>query len=144
MRLSTKGEYGLLALVDLALQAKDRPVQSSEIARRQGVPKQYLDQLLLNLKKAGLVASSRGRQGGHLLARPATEITILEAVTALEGPTRNVNFLTKGRQRVPVRIALRRVWEEAVELSVSVLQAKTLEDICKECRSADQAPMYYI
>ena len=144
MRLSTKGEYGLLALVDLALEAPDRPVQSSEIARRRGVPKQYLDQLLLTLKKAGLVTSSRGRQGGHRLARAASAITVLEAVTALEGPVRNANFLSRGRQRGPVREALRRLWEESVQCSVAVLQAKTLEDVCKECRSVEQAAMYYI
>jgi Rrf2 family protein len=64
MRLSTKGEYGLLAIVDLALHANQGPVQSFQVAEREHIPKQYLDQLMLSLKKAGLVESSRGRQGG--------------------------------------------------------------------------------
>jgi Rrf2 family protein len=144
MRLSTRGEYGLLAVIDLALQSGEQPVQIQQIARRQGVPKQYLDQLMLSLKKAGLVASSRGRQGGYRLTRPANAITVLEVVTSLEGAVKNVNFLPKGRHRIPARTALRRVWEEAVDCSTAVLRAKTIEDLCKECRSTEQAPMYYI
>src|SRR3974377_1782966 len=117
MRLSTRGEYGLLAVVDLAMQAGDQPVQIQQIAQRQGVPKQYFDQPMLALKKAGLVASSRGRLGGYRLARPANTITVLEVVTSLEGPVGNVNFLPKGRHRLPARGVLRRLWEEAVACS---------------------------
>ena len=74
MRLSTRGEYGLLALVDLALFSGDRPLQAKQIAERQGIPKLYLDQLMMDLKKAGLVVSVRGREGGYQLARPANSI----------------------------------------------------------------------
>src|SRR5215831_1950489 len=95
MRLSTKGEYGLLAIVDLALHCDQGPVQSFQVAERQHIPKPYLDQLMLILKKAGLVESSRGRQGGYILARPASRITVLEIVAALEGPLGNANFTRK-------------------------------------------------
>ena len=78
MRLSSKGEYGLLALIDLAMHTAEGPVQIHQIARRQGIPKQYLGQLMLALKKAGLIHSMRGRQGGYVMARPAHAITLLE------------------------------------------------------------------
>src|SRR2546425_3244233 len=104
MKLSTKGEYGLLAIVDLALHSNQGPVQSFQIADRQHIPKQYLDQLMLILKKAGLVESSRGRQGGYQLAKPPSEISLLDIVTALEGPVENVNFLDKSPEaRTPAR-----------------------------------------
>jgi Rrf2 family protein len=143
MKLSTRGEYGLLALVDLAAQ-KEGPVQVSQIAQRQGIPKQYLDQLMLLLRKAGFVASARGRQGGYSLARPASEITLFDAVAALEGPVKNVNFLSKGRRRLVARAVLRVFWEELSLCSIEKLRAKTLEDIRKQCKSAEDEPMYYI
>jgi len=143
MKLSTRGEYGLLALVDLAAQ-KQGPLQVSHIAQRQGIPKQYLDQLMLLLRKAGIVASARGRQGGYSLARPASEITLFDAVAALEGPVKNVNFSSKGRRRLSARVVLRAFWEELAGDSIAKLQAKTLEEISKQCKSADDEPMYYI
>jgi Rrf2 family protein len=143
MRLSRRGEYGLLALVDLAAR-KQETVQVSQIAQRQGIPKQYLDQLMLLLRKAGFVASARGRQGGYSLARPASEITLLDAVAALEGPVKNVNFLSKGRRRLVARAVLRVFWEDLSQCSIEKLRAKTLEDIRKQCKSAEDEPMYYI
>jgi Rrf2 family protein len=143
MKLSTRGEYGLLALVDLAAQ-KEGPVQVSHIAQRQGIPKQYLDQLMLLLRKAGFVASARGRQGGYSLARPAGEITLLDAVAALEGPVENVNFSSKGRRRFVARVVLKSVWEELYASLIERLQGKTLADISRQCKSAEDEPMYYI
>ena len=86
MRLSTKGEYGLLAIIDLALNSNNGPVKTMQISERQGIPKQYLNQLLLILKKAGLISSARGRQGGYQLNQNARSISLLDVVTALEGP----------------------------------------------------------
>jgi Rrf2 family protein len=143
MRLSTRGEYGLLALVDLAAQ-KQGPVQVSQIAQRQGIPKQYLDQLMLLLRKAGFVASARGRQGGYSLARPAAEITLLDAVAALEGPVKNVNFAGKGRRRLVARSVLKAFWDDLYIGATEKLGAKTLEEISLQCKRAEDEPMYYI
>lgn len=86
MRISCKVEYGVRALLDLALHGQAGPSLSRDTAQRQGIPETYLNQLLLQLRRGGLVASVRGPRGGHLLARPAGEITMLEIVEALEGP----------------------------------------------------------
>lgn len=85
MRISMKTCYGLRALVDLAEHYGQGPVQSADIAARRDIPEYYLDQLLITLRRAGLVRSVRGPQGGHMLARPAGEITALDAIVALEG-----------------------------------------------------------
>ena len=86
MRISCKVEYGMRALLDLALHGQRGPSLSRETAQRQGIPETYLNQLLLQLRRSGLVASVRGPRGGHMLARPADEITVLEIMEALEGP----------------------------------------------------------
>ena len=145
MRLSTKGEYGLLAIIDLAMHTHQGPVQSLQIAERQSIPKQYLDQLMLILKKAALVGSSRGRQGGYVLARPASRISLYDIVTALEGPLENINFIRKGtRARNPAREILNVLWEQITEEVAERLRRKTLEEICDEHKRLENQIMYYI
>jgi Rrf2 family protein len=144
MRISTKGEYGLLAIVDLALQPEGVAVQAVHIAERQAIPKQYLDQLMLILRKAGLVESLRGRQGGYRLARPASAITLLDVVVALEGPVENLNFKALGRRKYGIRSILKDVWDELSDESRTMLRSKTIEDICLVHQKSSAALMYNI
>jgi Rrf2 family cysteine metabolism transcriptional repressor len=145
MKLSTKGEYGLLALVDLAVHDQGGPVQVAQIAERQGIPKQYLDQLMVLLKRAGLVASSRGRQGGYRLAKPAERITLLDAVRILEGPLASKSFVSRaGQRKQACHGALRAIWTELNNRAAALLSSKTVQDMAAECRKADAAAMYYI
>lgn len=145
MRLSTKGEYGLLAVMDLALHSLEAPVQSAQIAERQNIPKQYLDQLLLSLKKAGLVESSRGRQGGYQLARSASHINLLQVVRALEGSIdSNDAFMREGSNQDPTRKILRDLWSELFEHASEVLRTTTVEDVCERRKKLDPQIMYYI
>lgn len=76
MKLSTKGRYGLRAAVDLALFSKKEPISISTIANREGLSESYLEQLFAKLKKAGLISSIRGTNGGYQLAKPAGEISV--------------------------------------------------------------------
>ncbi len=85
MKLSTKGRYGLRAVLDLAVHADDEAIALSQIAERQGISINYLEQLIAKLKKAGIVNSTRGAQGGYMLAVPATEISVGDILRALEG-----------------------------------------------------------
>ncbi len=87
MKLSTKGRYGLTALLFLARHAGDGPVSLRGMAGT-GIQPDYLEQLLGSLRKAGLVNTVRGAQGGYELARPAEEITVGEIIAATEGPIR--------------------------------------------------------
>ncbi len=85
MKLSTKGRYGLRALVDLAVNGKEEAVSVGSIAQRQGISERYLEQLMAKLKKAKIVTSTRGARGGYLLAKPEEDITIGDVLRALEG-----------------------------------------------------------
>ena len=85
MRLSTKGDYGVRALIELALHAGEGPVQRADIARRQRIPDSYLDHLLAQLRRNGFIRSTRGPGGGHQLTGPASEMCLLHVIESLEG-----------------------------------------------------------
>ncbi len=146
MRISSKGDYGLRALFDLAQHYGEGPIQSEAIASRQGIPVNYLNQLLITLRRAGLVESLRGPQGGHLLARSPETITLLEVLTVLEGPI----LPTEGgrddlQPTEPVdRMVIDEVWSELRTTVEGRLAAITLDDLCQRKRSRDGAVMYYI
>ena len=84
MKLSTKGRYGLRALIDLALYSENETVSIASISARQNISESYLEQLIAKLRKAGLVTSVRGAGGGYKLAKPASEISVGDILRALE------------------------------------------------------------
>lgn len=90
MKISTKGKYGLRAMIDLAQYSEQEAVSISSIAQRQKISESYLEQLVAKLKKAGLVVSIRGAAGGYRLARPASDISVGDVLRALEGDVRAV------------------------------------------------------
>lgn len=85
MKMSTRGRYGLRAFIDLAVYGADEPVSLASIASRQDISQNYLEQLMARLKRADLVESVRGANGGYRLTRPAEEISVGEVLRALEG-----------------------------------------------------------
>ena len=86
MLFSTKAEYGVRLLIELGRRGDDGPVALASVAEADNLPLSYLEHLVAKLRAAGLVTSTRGAHGGYRLARPASEITMLEVVQALEGP----------------------------------------------------------
>lgn len=87
MKLSTRGRYGIKAVVDLALEYGNGPVSANTLAQRQGISLPYLEQLIAALKKAQLIESARGVQGGYTLSRKPEQISVGEVLRALEGST---------------------------------------------------------
>lgn len=85
MKLSTRGRYGLRALIDLAVHETDGAVSAQSIAQRQNISESYLEQLIRKLKQDGLVDSVRGAGGGYRLAKPAEEISVGSVLRSLEG-----------------------------------------------------------
>ena len=85
MKLSTKGRYGMRAMLDLALYGQEQPVSLRSISQRQDISESYLEQLIAKLKRAGLVESVRGAGGGYQLTKPASEISVGEVLYVLEG-----------------------------------------------------------
>src|SRR5213594_358837 len=90
MRVSAKADYALRAVIELAVIDSDGPVKGERIAQAQEIPLKFLENILGDLRQAGLVRSQRGVEGGYWLARPADEITLAEVIRAVEGPLANI------------------------------------------------------
>jgi Rrf2 family cysteine metabolism transcriptional repressor len=145
MRITSRGEYGLRALLDLAEHAGKDPVPSADIASRQQIPEPYLNHLLIALRKAGLVRSMRGPNGGHKLARPPNRITVADAVIALEGTYSPVEEARAPAADEPLEAAIvRGVWDEVEAAIGEVLGSITLEDLRQRKLAEQQRIMYYI
>ncbi len=130
MKLSTRGKYGLYAMVYLAQKAGDGP-QSLKAIAELGLPDQYLEQLLGSLRRAGLVNTVRGAQGGYQLARPTDQITILHIIEAMEGPL-NLSECTCGEEVACPRsegCPSRGVWEYLTSSINGLLDSITLSDM---------------
>jgi Rrf2 family transcriptional regulator, iron-sulfur cluster assembly transcription factor len=88
MKMSTKGRYAVMAMIDIGQNGTERPVSLNEIADRQDISQEYLEQLFGRLRRAGLVASTRGPGGGYQLARPSAEIALSDVILAADEPLR--------------------------------------------------------
>jgi Rrf2 family protein len=144
MRISSKSHYGLLALVELVTNYRLRhPVQVREIAQNQHIPPEYLGQIMVLLKRGGLVYGSRGPAGGYILARPPEDITVMEVLHVLEGPVTGLDLRPGMHDRTvsPVTQRLMETWTRAQKAMEKVLEETTLADLCKP---EAEALMYYI
>jgi len=140
MRLSTRGRYGVAALCELAARYDaDTPVPLRDIAASQAISESYLEQIFLVLRRAGLVGSVRGAQGGYILGRPPGEITIGEIIRVLEGPIAPVACVIEDDEGdiscsrdVMEHCATRQVWVRLATCMSRVLDSVTLGDIALE------------
>jgi Rrf2 family protein len=148
MKVSTKGRYGLRAMMDLAANQKDDvPMFLSDIARRQEISEKYLEHIFAALRAAGLLHTVRGRKGGFLLSKPATEITASEIVTALEGRCRLVDCVDKPKTCPrSATCATRDIWTLLGGKMDEFLSGFTLDQLTRmqEEKSGRNATMYYI
>ncbi len=129
MKLSTKGRYGLTAMLFLARHAKDGPMSLRCMAET-GIQPDYLEQLLGSLRKAGLVATIRGAQGGYALARKPEEITVGEIIAATEGPVRFCDGDTEGGACMEKdRCDARHVWSLLARKMNDLLDSITLAGV---------------
>lgn len=141
MRLSTKAQYAVRALVDLSLHSEGRPVALKEIARREDIPLNYLEQLFFRLKKGGVVTSVRGPGGGYLLARCSAQILVGEIIATVEEPLNPVSCLdgaVNSCSRV-TRCVTHNVWKELGERIRLFLDSINLEDLTREARAKSDA-----
>jgi Rrf2 family protein len=130
LKVSTKGDYGIRALIELALHYGGGTIQSAEIAARQRIPEPYLDQLLTTLRRAGFIRSVRGPQGGHALIRPPEELSLREVLEALEGSLAPIDCLEESSSCTRVGgCAQRALWEEIPAATVAILERTTLADL---------------
>ena len=139
MRVSMRVDYGVRAMVDLALHARDRPAQAVEIAARQHIPEPYLEHLMTTLHKSGLVASRRGPQGGHSLAKAPSEISLGQIVVTLEGRNAPLDCIeTPTGCGVYTVCAQRDVWESVEKAFIDLLEATSLESLASRQKEKEE------
>jgi Rrf2 family protein len=126
MHISVKGEYALLAILDLATQTTGEPAKIGDIARRQKIPQKFLELILAGLKQGGFVESRRGAEGGYLLARPAESLTIGEVLRFVEGPQ-----ASKSRNRRQSETPFSDMWQEVDGAVSSILDKTTFQEILR-------------
>lgn len=154
MRLSTKSRYGLRAMFDIAYNCGTEPTQIQDISRRQHISQRYLEQIFQSLKKAGILQSKRGPQGGYMLAREPGEITLQEIIAATEGDILLVECAASGRKKMPCEFdgacVTQSVWQEAALNLNDFFGALTLQNLCDRGevmgvkKERDQRLMYHI
>jgi Rrf2 family cysteine metabolism transcriptional repressor len=138
MKLSTKGRYGVKAMVDLAINYGDEPVSIKSISERQNVSEYYLEQLFSPLRKANLVKSIRGAQGGYVLSRPPEEITVSDIMEVLEGPVEISDCIDDGSCSNIDCCATRLLWVRIKDSIDSVLKSTTLSDMVTDYKNMQE------
>jgi Rrf2 family protein len=148
MRISTKGRYGLIALLDLAIHSNEEHVALNNIATRQNISLRYLEQMFTALRNAGIIKSVKGSQGGYLLTEPPSKITVGAVLRALEGdlsvidPETQVN---ESGQAAEYCIQLN-VWDKLNSCINALVDSITLDNLVTEYKrlKTDLSSMFYI
>lgn len=144
MKLSTKTRYGLRAMVDLAVHYKNKPVLIREIAKRQKISENYLEQIMLSLKKAGLVESISGAKGGYILTKKPADINTFSVAEVLEGSFSPVPCIDhKGLCEREKNCSTRDLWLKVQKSIKDVLNSTTLKDLIEK-KAEKKADIYQI
>jgi Rrf2 family protein len=147
MRLSGKTIIAIRALYDMAFHCRGRQAQAKEIARRQRIPIRTLEEVLQDLRKAGLIDAQRGPRGGYVLSRPAEEIAVLQIIRALEGPVQR-RYSLDFEERATDVPAL--IWKDITGRIAAILGQTTLGDFVARAENAgvkrviSEPQMYFI
>ena len=148
MKFSKKSRYGLIALIDLSVNSKTDHVALNSIAERNGLSSQYLEQIFAALRRAGIVKSVKGPQGGYLLSREAGKITVSEILEALEGDYRfESESISEDSKNVGISITIQQLVIDKVNQELeNILTNLTLADLEREYQeyNAYSQDMYYI
>lgn len=140
MRVSARCDYACKALLELALHwPYKEPIQIHTISEKQDIPMRYLVQILIQLKQLGLVNSIRGKEGGYVLAKSPTKISLGRLMRQIQGPLLPVANSSKENGSVFATI-----WGEVEAAMAKVLDKVTFEDVCKKARRLDKAISYQI
>lgn len=134
MKMSTKGRYAVMAMIDIGQHGAERPVSLNEISERQDISQEYLEQLFGRLRRAGLVNSTRGPGGGYQLARPAADIVLSDVIMAADEPlrvTRCEGDAVEGCVRGE-RCCAHDLWSSLGRQMMYFLESITLEDVVEK------------
>jgi len=145
MRISTKGRYGLRAMIDIAVNSSGSPVPLSAIAQRQQISEYYLEHVFASLRKSGLVRSEKGAQGGYELAEEPEKITVKDVLYALEGDMSIIDSDKKNWNSMDYFLN-DKVWKKIDESIENIISSLTLRDLISEYKNLENniSYMYYI
>ena len=135
MKLTNKGRYAVMAMADLASNAKDRPISLSEISLRQNISLAYLEQIFLQLKNNKLVRSSRGANGGYVLEKPASEIKLSNIIYAVDEEVKTLNCKKnskKGCNNKSTKCITHNLWDELDQHIHGFFEKVKLQDLVKQ------------
>ena len=146
MRLSLRGEYAVRAMLVLGLNYGQPVVRIQTISDQQNIPKRFLEQILNDLKIAGIVQSKRGVAGGYRLARPPEQITLASVVRHIEGALAPVScvserFYEKCSCPNESRCAIRSVMKEVRDAIVAIMERVTIAELCQRARKLQEEPL---
>jgi len=135
MRLTTKGRYAVTAMLDLSLNYGIRPITLADISDRQGISLSYLEQLFANLRRQGLVSSSRGPGGGYRLSRSADEVTVLDVVSAVDEKVDATRCEGKGNCDNGEQCLSHEIWQSLSDQIRLYLSNITLGQVVKDYKA---------
>jgi len=140
MKVSTKGRYGLRAILDISLYQHAGPVTINSIAQRQNISERYLEQLLVTLRQNGLIKSIRGFQGGYILAKEPGAISVGDVIRSLEGPVVPVDCVNDDPETCSRAefCVTKKVWEDLKKSMNDVLDSYTLQDLINESQKINE------
>ena len=138
MKVTARVAYAILAVFELALHTWESRVQAKEIAGRRKIPRRFLEQILIQLKKAGLVRSIRGAEGGYALDRPSDQITLKDIIEAVEG---EVAFFDP---KIMSESSIVSIWTDIEEEFLEKLQSITVQDLIQRKIREDNVSVYHI
>ncbi|GAA0762945.1 MULTISPECIES: Rrf2 family transcriptional regulator [Clostridium] len=143
MKISTKGRYGLRALVDLAINMESENVSIKTISERQNISERYLEQIFSLLRKGGIIVGRKGAQGGYSLSKNASELSISEILKVLEGENIFIDINDDEENEIEDFIN-KNLWREINDKINGYFSAITLEDLVNDYKKSKDTIIYYI
>jgi len=145
MKITYKGDYALKAVLDLSLHYKNGVVTIQDISKRADMPLKFLEQVLLDLKRGGFVTSRRGKEGGYLLAKAPSQITVGDVVRFIDGPIEPIACVEQKYTGCSdmYKCVFRKIWQEVAQSTSSVIDNVTFEELVKEAKKKKKEDFIY-
>ena len=139
MRLSTKGEYASRAMLELSLRYEEKPLHIRDISKAQDIPQRFLEQILLQLKRAGYLRSRKGPDGGYFLSKPPAEINVAEVIRVMDGPLAPIDCVSVTAHEVcphEAHCGLKGLWKEVRDAVAEIMEKATFAELAEKTRVA--------
>jgi Rrf2 family transcriptional regulator, cysteine metabolism repressor len=146
MKLTYKGDYALKAVLDLAIHYGEELVTSHDLAKRIDAPVKFFEQVLLELKKGGIIESRRGNEGGYLLSKSPAQITVGDVIRIIEGPIEPILCVKDNYANCTDinKCVFRGIWQKVYQATSDIIDHVTFEDLVSQVKSGQQAATYSI